>query len=98
MDTVSSMLVNSNFQKETNTLIYEETNNILTHCYAMRTQLNSKIYHIFNDRISFKNTNLFNLSETQKGVIAYVEYKQLMNKEAFMYRMFQKEFKNHFDK
>lgn len=92
MDTVSSMLVNSNFQKGTRTLIYEETNNILTHCYAMRTQLNSKIYHIFNDKISVKNMNLFNLTEIQKTVIAYIEYKQLMHK------MYQKEFKNYFDK
>ena len=92
MDSISTMLVNSNFLPNTHTLIYEETNNILTHAYAMRTQFGSKVYHLYKDRISNKNLNLFNFSSFQKAIITYLEYKQITDKTSFGYEMFNKKF------
>ena len=47
MDSVSTMLVYSNFYKEAKTLLWEETENILTSAYAMRSSIKSNIVTLF---------------------------------------------------
>ena len=97
MDTVSSMLVNSNFLPECHTMIYDDTNNILTHAYAMRTQFTSKVYHVCKEnKISNKNMNIFNFTGRQKAIISYVDYDVLVNKNNFWYEMYNKKFKEYF--
>ena len=96
MDSISTMLVNSNFLPGANTLIYEDTNNILTHAYAMRTHFDAKVYHVYSDKIANKNMNLFNFSNRQKSIIAYIEMKQLTDKKSFGYEMLNKKFNQFF--
>ena len=97
MDTVSSMLVNSNFLPESHTMIYDDTNNILTHAYAMRTQFTSKVYHVCkSNKISNKNMNIFNFSGRQKAIISYIDYDILVNKNHFWYEVYSHKFKEYF--
>ena len=70
MDSIATMLLNSNFQPNQNTLILEETSNILTQAFALRTNFKSKIIQLFKDKISNKYLNIFNLSFRQKGLIS----------------------------
>ena len=91
-DSVASMLINSNFQEKSNTIIIDESNFILTLAYAQRTQFGSKVMHIFFDRIPSKNINLLNLNRAQKANIEYMRYSLLMDDT----RMFKNFYKNKF--
>jgi hypothetical protein len=91
-DSVASMLINSNFQEKSSTIIIDESNFILTLAYAQRTQFGSKVMHIFFDRIPSKNINLLNLNRAQKANIEYMRYSLLMDDT----RMFKNFYKNKF--
>ena len=91
-DSVASMLINSNFQEKSSTIIIDESNFILTLAYAQRTQFGSKVMHIFFDRIPSKNLNLLNLNRAQKANIEYMRYSLLMDDT----RMFKNFYKNKF--
>ena len=86
------MLINSNFQEKSSTIIIDESNFILTLAYAQRTQFGSKVMHIFFDRIPSKNINLLNLNRAQKANIEYMRYSLLMDDT----RMFKNFYKNKF--
>ena len=91
-DSVASMLINSNFQEKSSTIIIDESNFILTLAYAQRTQFGSKVMHIFFDRIPSKNINLLNLNRAQKANIEYMRYSLLMDDT----RMFKNFYNNKF--
>jgi hypothetical protein len=91
-DSVASMLINSNFQEKSSTIIIDESNFILTLSYAQRTQFDSKVMHLFFDRIPSKNLNLLNLNHKQKGNIEYMRYSILMDDN----QMFKNFYKNKF--
>jgi tRNA (adenine-N(1)-)-methyltransferase non-catalytic subunit len=95
MDTISTMLINTNFM-EGKTLIFEETNNILTQAYCMRTPYNGKVISLFKEKICNKNLNIFNLTRKQKSLISYMNINCFLNKESFGYDIFIKKFQNYF--
>ena len=86
------MLINSNFKEKSSTIIIDESNFILTLSYAQRTQFDSKVMHLFFDRIPSKNLNLLNLNHKQKGNIEYMRYSILMDDN----QMFKNFYKNKF--
>ena len=94
MDSISSMLVNSNFQEKCSTLLIDETNNILTLGYAQRTQFDSKVVHLFFDKFSNKNLNLLNLNPRQKGNITFLKYSLLFDDKYFFKNFYQNKFAN----
>ena len=97
-DSISTMLINSNFLPKTSTLMYEQTSNILTSAYAQRTHFDSRIYHLFdNNKICNKNLNLFNLSTLQKALITYLNINVLTDSKNPMNEMISKKFENYFD-
>jgi len=95
MDTISTMLINTNFM-EGKTLIFEETNNILTQAYCMRTPYNGKVISLFKEKICNKNLNIFNLTRKQKSLISYMNINFFLNKKSFGYDIFIKKFQNYF--
>ena len=95
MDTISTMLINTNFM-EGKTLIFEETNNILTQAYCMRTPYNGKVISLFKEKICNKNLNIFNLTRKQKSLISYMNINCFLNKKSFGYDIFIKKFQNYF--
>jgi len=95
MDTISTMLINTNFM-EGKTLIFEETNNILTQVYCMRTPYNGKVISLFKEKICNKNLNIFNLTRKQKSLISYMNINCFLNKKSFGYDIFIKKFQNYF--
>ena len=78
-DSVATMLINSNFQEKSSTIIIDESSNILTLAYAQRTQFDSKVMHLFFDRVPSKNLNLLNLDHKQKANIEFMRYSVLMD-------------------
>ena len=95
MDTISTMLINTNFM-EGKTLIFEETNNILTQAYCMRTPYNGKVISLFKEKICNKNLNIFNLTRKQKSLISYMNINCFLNKKSFGYDIFTQKFQNYF--
>ena len=95
MDTISTMLINTNFM-EGKTLIFEETNNILTQAYCMRTPYNGKVISLFKEKICNKNLNIFNLTRKQKSLISYMNINCFLNKKSFGYDIFNQKFQNYF--
>ena len=93
-DSVASMLINSNFQENSSTLIIDESSHILTLAYAQRTQFGSKVMHIFFDRPPSKNLNLLNLNSRQKGNIEYMRYSVLMDENQIFKKFYQNKFAN----
>ena len=93
-DSVASMLINSNFQENSSTIIIDESNNILTLAYAQRTHFGSKVVHIFFDRPPSKNLNLLNLDSRQKGNISYMRYTVLMDENQLFKKFYQNKFAN----
>ena len=94
MDSISTMLVNSNFQEKCSTLIIDETCNILTLAYAQRTQFDSKIVHLFFDKFSNKNLNILNLNPRQKANISFLKYSLLLDENNFFKNFYQNKFAN----
>ena len=94
MDSISSMLVNSNFQEKCSTLLIDETNNILTLAYAQRTQFDSKVVHLFFDKFTNKNLNILNLNPRQKGNITFMKYSLLFDDKSFFKKFYQNKFAN----
>ena len=88
------MLVNSNFQKNSSTIIIDDSCHILTLAYAQRTQFGSKVMHIFFDRPPSKNLNLLNLNSRQKGNIGYMSYYVLMDDNQIFKKFYQNKFAN----
>ena len=95
MDTISTMLINTNFM-EGKTLIFEETNNILTQAYCMRTPYTGKVVSLFREKICNKNLNIFNLTRKQKSLISYMNINCFLNKKSFGYDIFTQKFQNYF--
>ena len=95
MDTISTMLINTNFM-EGKTLIFEETNNILTQAYCMRTPYHGKVISLFKEKICNKNLNIFNLTRKQKSLISYMNINCFLNKKSFGYDIFTQKFQNYF--
>ena len=93
-DSVSSMLINSNFQENSSTLIIDESSNILTLAYAQRTQFGAKVVHVFFERPPSKNLNLLNLNSRQKGNISYMKYSVLMDENQIFKKFYQNKFAN----
>jgi hypothetical protein len=98
MDTVSTMLVYSVFFKDSKTLIYEDTENILTSAYASRSSKTSLIVSLFDTRINTKNLTLFNLHRRNKYPINYIDIVNFTNQTSFYYNLFSKSYFNMFDK
>jgi tRNA (adenine-N(1)-)-methyltransferase non-catalytic subunit len=96
MDSIATMLLNSNFQPNQNTLILEETSNILTQAFALRTNFKSKIIQLFKDKISNKYLNIFNLSFRQKGLISQVNIDCFLNENNFWYKIYNNKYKESF--
>ena len=93
-DSVSSMLINSNFQENSSTLIIDESSNILTLAYAQRTQFGAKVVHVFFERPPSKNLNLLNLNSRQKGNISYMKYSVFMDENQIFKKFYQNKFAN----
>lgn len=93
-DSVASMLINSDFQENSSTIIIDESNHILTLAYAQRTQFTSKVMHVFFDRPPSKNLNLLNLNSRQKGNIEYMRYSFLMDENQIFKKFYQNKFDN----
>lgn len=72
-DTLSTMLIYSNFYKNASTLIYEETEGLVTSAYAMRSGDESNVTSIFDSRPKVRNNLLLNIPYEQKNIITYVE-------------------------
>ena len=96
MDSIATMLLNSNFQPNQNTLILEETSNILTQAFALRTNFKSKIIQLFKGKISNKYLNIFNLSFRQKGLISQVNIDCFLNENNFWYKIYNNKYKESF--
>ena len=93
-DSVASMLINSNFQENSSTVIIDDSSFILTLAYAQRTQFGAKVMHIFFDRPPSKNLNLLNLNSQQKGNITYMRYSVLMDENQIFKKFYQNKFAN----
>lgn len=74
------MLVYSNFYKNASTLIYEETEGMLTNAYAMRSGDNCSVTSLFNKRPKVRNNLLLNLTDEQKQIINYFDRNILIDK------------------
>lgn len=79
-DTLSTMLIYSNFYNNASTLIYEETEGLVTSAYAMRSGNESSVTSIYDARPKVRNNLLFNLPYEQKNVITYAEKSLFFNK------------------
>jgi len=93
-DTVASMLINSNFQENSSTILIDEASHVLTLAYAQRTQFGGKVMHIFFDHPPTKNLNLLNLNVLQKNNIEYMRYSTLMDENQFVKKYYQNKFSN----
>ena len=93
-DTVATMLVNSNFQEKCSTIIIDESSHVLTLAYAQRTQFDSKVMHLFFDRVPSKNLNLLNLDRRQKANIEYMRYSLLMDDNQIFKNFYENKFAN----
>ena len=93
-DSVATMLINSNFQENSSTIIIDESNNILTLAYAQRTQFGSKVLHLFFDRVPSKNLNLLNLNDKQKANIQYMNYSFLLDETQMFKNFYENKFAN----
>ena len=93
-DTVATMLINSNFQERSSTIMIDESSNILTLAYAQRTQFDSKVVHIFFDRVPSKNLNLLNIDRKQKANIEYMKYSVIMDENQIFKNFFENKFGN----
>ena len=93
-DSVATMLINSNFQEKCSTIIIDESSNILTLAYAQRTQFDSKVMHLFFDRVPSKNLNLLNLNTKQKANIEYMRYTLLMDENNIFKNFYTNKFAN----
>ena len=69
MDSVASLLINSNFQEKCSTIIIDDTSNILTLAYAQRTQFDSKVVQIYFDRFSNKKFKFLKFKSRQKVIV-----------------------------
>ena len=72
-DTLSTMLIYSNFYNKASTLIYEETEGLVTSAYAMRSGDQSSVTSIFDARPKIRNNLLLNIPFEQKNIITYAE-------------------------
>ena len=87
MDSVATMLVNSNFQEKCHTLIMDESNNILTLAYMKRTKFDSNIVSVFLERINAKNLNILtDTKSTEFDLISHVRYDLLTDESSFIYK------------
>ncbi len=92
------MLVHSNFINEAKTLIYEDTENILTSAYANRCSTKANVVTLYNPRINNKNLCIFNLREKEKNAITYLDFDHLTNKNSTYYPLFSRQLMNTFQK
>ena len=67
------MLIYSNFYKNASTLIYEETEGLVTSAYAMRSGNESSVTSLFDARPKIRNNLLLNIPYEQKNIITYAE-------------------------
>jgi hypothetical protein len=92
------MLVHSNFINDAKTLIYEDTENILTSAYANRCSTKANVVSLYSPRINNKNLCIFNLREKEKSAITYLDTDFLTNKTSFYYPLFLRQYMNTFQK
>lgn len=92
------MLVHSNFQENSKTLIYEETQNVLTSAYAMRTSNKGEVCSLFVKRLQNKNLNIFNLKRKDKYTITHMNLDMLLNPPAIYSSLMKKKYLYSFDK
>lgn len=98
MDSISTMLVHSKFNDNAKTLIYEETENILTCAYASRSSKQSNILSIFNGKIKTQNLQIFNLKKKEKSLITHLDINLLLNEQSFYYKLLSRNYILNFDK
>ena len=96
MDTIATMLINSNFINGSQTLILEETNNILTQAYCLRTHYDGKVISLFKEKICNKNLNIFNLNRHQKSLISFMNINLFLDKDSYYHDFFTKKYENYF--
>jgi hypothetical protein len=81
-DSVSTMLVYSSFLNDANTLIYEDTDNIVTMAYASRTSSAGRVVALNQTgQTKTKNMSIFNLSQEQKDVVKFMDVKSFIGTE-----------------
>lgn len=76
-DSISSILLNINFLPNTNTLIYEETNGVLTGAVLMRIQYKSRLISLFKKKIFLKGISLMNFCKDHKARLTYINYESM---------------------
>jgi len=97
-DSISTILVHSNFINKSKTLIYEDTENILTSAFANRCSTKGNVVAIFNPRINNKNLCIFNLTVKEKNAISYLDFDHLTNKNSAYYSLLSRQLMNTFQK
>ena len=69
--------MNINFLPNTNTLIYEETNGVLTGAVLMRIQYKSRLISLFKKKIFLKGISLMNFCKDHKARLTYINYESM---------------------
>jgi len=79
------MLIYSNFYKDASSLIFEETEGLVTSAYAMRSGNNSSVTSIFVSRPKIRNNLLLNIPPEQKNIVTYAEKNIFFDKNHPLY-------------
>ncbi len=84
------MLIYSNFYKDASTLIFEETEGLLTSAYAMRSGDESNVTSIFDSRPKVRNNLLLNIPYEQKNIITFIEKSLFFDENHPLYNFIKK--------
>jgi hypothetical protein len=98
MDSVGTMLVNSNFLNNASTLIYEETENVITSAYVSKSSNESSIVSLYDQRFKPRNLSLFNFPKKKKMTISYIDKACFVNRENPFFKFFAKKYLMSFNK
>lgn len=98
MDTFSTMLVNSHFNNNASTLLYEDIDNVLISCYASRSSVTSNVISLYDGKLKNTNLAIFNLCRKYKYIISHVDIDSVLNKNNFFYGLLSQRYRLRFDK
>lgn len=97
-DTIGTILTYAKFYPDSKTLIYDETDFILTGAFAERGSGSSNIVSLYKDKFKNRNMCVFNLSEHEKFRVSYVELNNLTDTNNHFFKIFASRYQLYFDK
>lgn len=92
------MLVYSNFYNNASSLIYEDTEGLVTCAYALRSGNKSSVTSLYNTRPKIRNNVLFNIPQEDMKIVTYLEKGVLMDRNNPQYSVMRKNHLNLYSK